>query len=137
MREHQLLDRIRLMNKSPYRRMTEDPRQMIQSIQHHLQRILNTHMGSVPIAEDFGVPDFTNFMSTFPDSQREIERSLRQTIQNYEPRLQGVRVAFFQREDAPLTISFQITARLAVSDHNDPIAFTSMIDADGRIRIQD
>ena len=136
MHEHRLLDRIRLLDKNPSRRVTEDPKQMIHSIQEHLQRILNTHMGSVPIADDLGVPDFTNFMSAFPDSQRSIERSLRQTIQKYEPRLQGIRVAFFPKEDDPLSISFQITARLVLKDHKDPVSFESMVDADGRIRIK-
>ena len=66
MREHRLLNRIRLINRNPSRRVTEDPKEMIRSIQDHLQRILNTRQGSAPIAEDFGVPDFTNFMSDFP-----------------------------------------------------------------------
>jgi type VI secretion system protein len=137
MREHRLLDRIRLMHQKPYRRVTQDPNQMIRSIQQHLQRILNTRMGSVPIAEDYGVPDFTNFMSTFPDSQRGIERSLRHTIQTYEPRLQHVRVTFFPCEEDPLSISLQITARLVFKDHKESISFTSMVDADGRIQMQD
>jgi type VI secretion system protein len=136
MREYRLLDRIRFMDKNPSRRVTEDPKQMIHSIQEHLQRILNTHMGSVPIADDFGVPDFTNFMSAFPDSQRGIQRSLRQTIQKYEPRLQGVRVGFFPREDDPLSISFHITARLVLESHKDPVSFESLVDSDGRIRIK-
>jgi type VI secretion system protein len=136
MREHRLLDRIRLLDKNPQRRVTQEPAQMMRSIQEHLQRILNTHVGSVMIAEDFGVPDFTNFMSGFPDSQRSLERSLRQTIQKYEPRLQGVRVHFFPREDDPLSIAFQITARLVLEGHRDPVSFESMLDSDGRIRIK-
>jgi type VI secretion system protein len=138
MREHRLLDRIRHMGKNPHRGVTQDPQQMIHSIQQHLQRILNTRMGSALIAEDYGVPDFTNFMSTFPDSQRGIERSLRQTIQKYEPRLQGVRVTFFPRkEDDPLSISLQITARLVSKGHKESVLFTSVVDADGRIRMQE
>lgn len=137
MREHRLLDRIRLMHQKPHRRVTRDTNQMIRSIQQHLQRILNTRMGSVPIAEDYGVPDFTNFMSTFPDSQQGIERSLRHTIQTYEPRLQGVRVTFFPREEDPLSISLQITARLVLKDNEAPVSFESKVDADGRIRMQE
>ena len=136
MREHRLLSRIRLINKNPSRRSTEDPKEMIRSIQDHLQRILNTRRGSAPIAEDFGVPDFTNFMSAFPDSQHSIERSLRQTIQRYEPRLEGVRVKFFPKEEDPLSISFQITARLVLKEHKEPVSFESMVDAGGHIRIK-
>jgi type VI secretion system protein len=136
MREHRLLDRIRLMDKNPQRRITEEPAQMIRSIQQHLQRILNTRQGSAPIAEDFGVPDFTNFTSAFPDSQRGMERMLRQTIQKYEPRLKGIRVGFFMQEDDPLTISFQITARLVLKDHKDPVSFESRVDSSGHVRLK-
>ena len=124
------------MDKNPQRRITEEPAQMIRSIQEHLQRILNTRQGNAPIAEDFGVPDFTNFMSAFPDSQRTMERQVRQTIQKFEPRLKGVRVGFFPREDDPLTISFKITARLVLKDHKDPVSFESEVDSSGHIRIR-
>ncbi len=136
MREHRLLDRIRLVDKNPQRRISEEPAQMIRSIQEHLQRILNTRQGNAPIAEDFGVPDFTNFMGSFSDSQRSMERQVRQTIQKYEPRLEGVRVGFFPREDDPLTISFQITARLVLKNHKDPVSFESQVDSSGHVRIK-
>jgi type VI secretion system protein len=136
LREHRLLNRIRMINKNPSRRVSEDPKEMIRSIQEHLQRILNTRQGSAPIAEDFGVPDFTNFMNAFSDSQRGIERDLRQTIQKYEPRLEGVRVGFSPREDDPLTVSFQITARLVLKEHKEPVSFESMVDASGHIRVK-
>ena len=136
MREHRLLDRIRLVDKNPRRRISEEPAQMIRSIQEHLQRILNTRQGNAPIAEDYGVPDFTNFMGSFSDSQRSMERQVRQTIQKYEPRLEGVRVGFFPREDDPLTISFQITARLVLKNHKDPVSFESQVDSSGHVRIK-
>ncbi len=136
MREHRLLDRIRVVNQNPNRRVTEDSKQMIRSIQDHLQRILNTRQGSSPIAEDFGVPDFTNFTSAFPDSQRGMERSLRQTIQKYEPRLKGVRVGFIPNDDNPMSVTFQITARLVLEGHRDPVSFESMVDSGGHIRVK-
>jgi type VI secretion system protein len=136
LREHRLLDRIRLLNKNPSRRITEDPKEMLRSIQDHLQRILNTRQGSAPIAQDFGVPDFTDFMSAFPDSQRSIEHSLRQTIQKYEPRLEGVRVSFSPKEEDPLSVSFQIRARLVLKEHKEPVSFESEVDTGGHIRVK-
>jgi type VI secretion system protein len=136
MREHRLLDRIRLMARNPQRRITEEPAQMIRSIQRHLQRILNTRQGNTLIAEDFGVPDFTNFMSSFPDSRSSVERQLRQTIQKYEPRLRGVRVRFSPREDDPLSVSFQITAQLILKSHHAPVAFESLVDSSGHVRLK-
>ncbi len=136
MREHRLLDRIRLVDKNPNRRVTQDPKQMIHSVQDHLQRILNTRQGSTPIAEEFGVPDFTNFMSAFPDSKRSIERSLRQTIQKFEPRLRGVRVGFHPQEDDPMTITFEITAQLVLENHKEAVHFESQVDSGGHIKVK-
>ncbi len=136
MREHRLLNRIRHLEKNPSRQVTEDPRQMLYSVQDHLQLILNTRQGSVPIAEDYGIPDFTNLMSGFPESRRGIERAICNTIQKYEPRLQGVRIAFLPQEDDVLTLSFQISAQLVLKDHKDPITFESVLDAGGHISVK-
>lgn len=136
MREHRLLDRIRLVDKNPNRRITRDPQQMIHSVQEHLQRILNTRQGNAPIAEDYGVPDFTNFTSAFPDSQRGVERSLRQTIRKYEPRLQGVRVEFLPKEEDSMSIMFKISARLVLENHKEPVSFESQVDSDGHIKVK-
>ncbi len=136
MREHRLLDRIRYLDKNPSRRVTEDPGQTLYSVQEHLQRILNTRQGSAPISDEYGIPDFTNLMSGYPESQRAIERTIRNTIQKYEPRLQGVRISFLQQEEDVLTLSFQITAQLVLKDHKDPITFESVLDSGGHIVVK-
>ncbi len=136
MQEHRLLDRIRLAMKNPSRRVTQDPKQMIRSVQEHLQRILNTRQGNVPIADDYGIPDFTNLMSGFPESKRSIERTIRNTIQYYEPRLQGVRITFLDQHDKTLTISFQISAQLVLPGHKDPVTFESVLDAGGHFDVK-
>lgn len=136
MREHRLLDRIRVMAKNPSRRVTEDPKQLIRSVQEHLQRILNTRQGNVPIAEDYGIPDFTELMSGYPESQRVIERAIRNTIERYEPRLQAVRVAILGEEKDSLTLSFQISARMLLREGKDSVVFDSVLDAGGRFTVK-
>jgi type VI secretion system protein len=136
MREHRLLDRIRVMAKNPSRRVTEDPKQLIRSVQEHLQRILNTRQGNVPIAEDYGIPDFTELMSGYPESQRAIERAIRSTIERYEPRLQAVRVAILGEEKDNLTLSFQISARMLLREGKDSVTFDSVLDAGGRFTVK-
>lgn len=136
MLEHRLLDRLRLMAKNPSRRVTEDPNQMIRSVQEHLQRILNTRIGNVPIADDYGIPDFTNLMSGYYESKQSVERNLRNTIMKYEPRLQRVRVSFLEQEDDRLTLRFQISAQLKLGDHKDPVMFESVLDAGGHIEVK-
>lgn len=136
MREYRLLDRIRVMAKNPSRRVTEDPQQMIRSVQEHLQRILNTRQGNVLIADDYGVPDFTELMSGYPESQRVIERAIRNTIERFEPRLQSVRVTLLGGEKDNLTLSFQISARLMLKDGRDAVTFDSVLDSGGRFTVK-
>lgn len=136
MRERRLLDRIRYLDKNPSRRVSEDPRQTLYSVQEHLQRILNTRQGSAPISDEYGIPDFTNLISGYPQSKRAVERAIRNTIQKYEPRLQGVRIRFLPREEDMLTLSFQITAHLVLRDGKDPITFESVLDSGGHIIVK-
>ena len=105
-------------------------------IKFSVERILNTRRGSVPIADDFGVPDFTDFKTGLPDSLRDIERLIRHTIQKYEPRLKRVQVKFVPQEDELLSVSFQIVARLALDDQQAPVMFESHIDSEGRVKIK-
>ena len=135
MREDRLLDRVRLLEKDPTRSSGQDPRRIVDSVLSHLQRILNTRQGGVQIADDFGIPDFTGLLHSIPESLRDIERAIRTVIQKYEPRLRAVRVSFIPNEDDALSLRFQIVARLATGDENNPVIFESMVDSDGKIRI--
>ncbi len=135
MREERLLERIRAWEKEPGRRGKEDPRRIVDSVLGHLQRILNTKQGHVPIAEDYGSPDFTDFLKAFPDSVREIERTMRSTIQKYEPRLKGVRVSFIPQDEDLLSLRFQIVARLATGPKTQ-VLFETVIDSDGKVNIR-
>jgi len=136
MREERLIERIRLGEKEPVRRATQDPKKVMASVLRHLQKILNTRQGGVPIADDYGVPDFTDFMRVSPDALREVEKSIRNTIQKYEPRLNNVRVKFIPQEDDILSLSFQIVAKLLVENKKTPIVFESLMGYDGKIRIR-
>ncbi len=135
MREDRLLERIRARQEEPRRQTGEDPKRAIDSVLNHLQRILNTRQGSVPIGEDYGVPDLTDFKQVYPDGVRDLERSIKQTIEKYEPRLKSIRVKFVPQEDEMLSVSFQILARLVLEEQKDVVVFQSILDSDGKIRI--
>ncbi|MBW2246213.1 MAG: type VI secretion system baseplate subunit TssE [Deltaproteobacteria bacterium] len=135
MREDRLLKRISAWKKEPHTRLREDPKRTIDSVLDHLQQILNTRQGSVPIGEDYGVPDFTELLHAYPDSVRDFERSIQQTIQKYEPRLNGIRVRLIPQDEDLLSLRFQITAKLATEDHKEPVLFESVVDSDGKISI--
>jgi type VI secretion system protein len=132
--EERLLERIRSFERNPLRRGGKDQRHSIDSVLAHLQRILNTRQGNVPLAADYGVPDFLNFLHTYPESIHEIETSIKTAIDKYEPRLSETSVTFVPDEDDTLTLRFQIMASLTVEDGRK-VFFETVVDTDGRISI--
>ncbi len=136
MREQRLLERITAWDKHPERRSREDSGKVIDSVLVHLQRILNTRRGSVQIAEDYGLPDFTDIIHNYPESIRDLERSIRHMIQKYEPRLSQVRVSFIPQEEEMLSLSFKIVARLEMENEKVPVLFESQVDTSGKVRIK-
>jgi type VI secretion system protein len=135
MREERLLERLRIWDREPERRAKNDPKKIVDSVIRHLQKILNTRQGNVPIAEDYGVPDFTDFLHSYPESLREIEKAIRQTIQKYEPRLRAVRVHFIPQDDDVLSLRFQIMARLAIDEGKTPVFIETLVDSEGKVNI--
>ena len=136
MREQRLTERIRSWEKTPGKRGRLDPVRMIESIIRHLELILNTRWGSTQIADDFGVPDFSEIRSGFPDTLRDLERLIRNTIMKYEPRLQSVRVRFLQQDEYRLALNFQIIGKLVLEEEKKPIIFESMMDPEGKVTIR-
>ena len=134
MHEERLLERIRTAEREPLRRGGDNQRRCIDSVLSHLQRILNTRQGNVPIAADYGVPDFLDFLQTYPDSVHEIERNIRNAIDKYEPRLSGASVTYVQDENDALTLRFQIIACLTM-EGGRKVFFETVVDSDGRIHI--
>lgn len=137
MREERLLERIRNMAIDPERRETNDPAGRVRSIMSHLQRILNTKQGSVPIAEDYGMPDFTDLPSAFStESTHEVERVLRAVILKYEPRLQRVKISFEPQKDDILSLRFKVEAQM-VGESGSAVAFETVVDAGGKITVRE
>jgi type VI secretion system protein len=136
MREARLLERIRFRERNPQRREAKDTGQVIDSVLDHLTRILNTRRGNVPIAEDYGIPDYTEFLQNFPESLRDLETAIEQTVTQYEPRLKAVRVNFVSQDEAVFAVKFQISAKLAGMAGNTSVLFESKLDTGGKISIK-
>jgi type VI secretion system protein len=137
MRDERLLERIYMLEKDPDRREGHDPARQINSILKHLQRVLNTKQGSVPIADDYGIPDFTDLPGAFSTgSTHEVEHIIKNVIEKYEPRLTKVRASFIAQEEEVLSLRFEIDAKLA-SGKNDPVSFETVVNAGGMINIKE
>jgi type VI secretion system protein len=135
MRELRLMERVAALERDPLRRERPDQSRLLNSILAHLRCMLNTRQGAVPIAPDYGVPDFLDFLQRYPDSVREIESSIRQAVELYEPRLAGVRVTFVPQEDEVLALRFQIEARVREGT-GAKVAFETVVETEGRISIR-
>lgn len=83
----------------------------VASILEHLHALLNARQGMSGTDEAYGLPDYTDLVRQWPDSQRALERAIGETIERYEPRLQSVAVRAAPGESG-LQLVFQIQARL-------------------------
>lgn len=93
-------------------------------------------MGNVQIADDFGLPDFTDIVYNYPEAVKGLERTIRIMIQKYEPRLRSVSVRFIPQEDEKLSLDFQITAKIKTDSERIPVLFESQMESNGRIKVK-
>jgi type VI secretion system protein len=133
-REDRLLDRIRRWETQPLDRGRGDPQRTIDSVIRHLQRLLNTHQGSAPIADDYGIPDFTNYLQGGRDAIVGVESAIRQVIESYEPRLTAIRVQYVAPEEGVPTLRFQVQARLRME--SKLVFLETWIGPDGKISVK-
>lgn len=137
MREERLLERIHNKEVDPDRREGNDPARQVRSVLRHVQRILNTKQGSVLIAEDYGMPDFTDLPGAFStEATHEVEKILRGVIQKYEPRLAKVRITFDPQKDDVLSLRFKVQAQLA-REGGESVTFETVVDAGGKITVRE
>ena len=61
----------------------------------------------------YGVPDFSDVVHSFPGGIQALQKAIRETITEFEPRLKSVQVRHVPNEDDVLTLRFEITGRMA------------------------
>ncbi|MHB9027174.1 MAG: type VI secretion system baseplate subunit TssE [Candidatus Latescibacterota bacterium] len=133
--DQRLLERLRSMEENPEARMDRNLPRLVNSVIGHLQRLLNTHQGSVPIAEDYGVPDITNAPGEgFLEATQRIERTLQQVIMKYEPRLTNVRMSLLSEKDDVLNLRFKMEGVL-VPDRSTRVVFETVVSSDGKVNV--
>jgi type VI secretion system protein len=135
MAHERLLERIRNQERRPEARASATLAQEIQSIAEHLQRLLNTRQGSVPILPDYGIPDFTDLPGdTFTETAAEMRERIRQVLARYEPRLAEVAVRLEPAGQQPSEVAFRIEAVLA-RDRKVPLVLETSLTTEGRARV--
>lgn len=83
-----------------------------QSIIRNLTHLLNTRRGSVGHLPDYGLPDLGSLYRGMPDSIDELRRSVQETIEKYEPRLNRVRVKVQVADASTMRLPLILTAEM-------------------------
>jgi type VI secretion system protein len=120
----------RLSAPDPSRRTDE-----VESILGNLRAILNTRVGDSPAADEFGIVDLSDLVHNFPDAAQIMQRSIRNAVAKYEPRLRGVRVRMVPSED-PLRLVFEVSARLATDQRRGTVRVLTQVESTGRVHVE-
>lgn|SRR5690349_12502908 len=120
----------RLSSPDPLRPVDE-----VQSILENLRCILNTRVGESLSAEGFGITDLADLLHNFPNAALIMEKSIRATVAEYEPRLKQVRVRMVPSED-PLKLAFEIAARLSGDRHQGMVRVRTSVNSAGRVDVE-
>ncbi len=105
------------------------------AIREHLVLLLNTRQGSVLHLPDYGLPDLSIVYSEHPDSIEFLRRSIKNTIEKYEPRLQNIRVEEQSYDNMVFEVTFKISANVQEEESVSEIQFLTTISNTGRANL--
>ncbi|KAF1077360.1 type VI secretion system baseplate subunit TssE [Halodesulfovibrio sp. MK-HDV] len=133
-----LLERIRYIEAHPDERGQPALHMVLQSVLDHLGKVLNTRQGSSLLADDYGLPDFTNMTnSSVSESAAWLERSIRNVALKYEPRLEDLSVEYIQKDTPQVALEFKISGKIKLNDDKTEVVFETILEPDGRIRVME
>lgn len=136
MPDRSLMERLRDPRAGAERTTREDTEALADSVLAHLRRMLNTRQGIASTVPDYGIPDLTDLVHNFPEALSIVQRSIRASIEQYEPRLRNVTVSHRADEDDPFHLRFDIRGQLVTERERMPVAFSTTLDASGRADIR-
>ncbi len=137
MYEERLTQRIRNLERKGNDKGPGDLSYIVNSIINHLQRVLNTRQGSVPIADDYGMPDFTNYQGLgIAEEAKDIADVIKNMILKYEPRLSGAQVTYEPDKDDLLSLRFKLQTEIVnVQDERVVVELETVISSEGKVRV--
>lgn len=106
--------------------------ELLNSIQQHLNEVLNSRPGACQSALELGVIDLNDATATSSDFRKSIEKAIKDCIENYEPRIAAVTVQSLVNDGDPLLLSFHISARVNFDNIGDVIEFNIQLDNNRR-----
>ncbi|MFP4451882.1 MAG: type VI secretion system baseplate subunit TssE [Desulfobacterales bacterium] len=129
-----LLERLRAYEMDPDHRGMFNAELAMNSVLDHLKALLNTRQGSAMIAEDLGLPDFTNMIRAFDDmTYDELAVHIQTVLEKYEPRMKNIHIEVLPRDDKVLKLKFKIEGKLGAPRSDIDISFETVVDPEGKI----
>lgn len=107
------------------------------AVTEHIVRMLNTRQGSCLTCPDYGLVEVSEVLYDFPDAIGIVQRALKNSIQQYEPRLKNVQVRHIKNEYAhEMMLQFEITAQLHLPDgRRQSLRFATTVDGSGNVKV--
>lgn len=133
--ENRLMERVKSISPEREYESSIDAEGLVGSIVRHLSLLLNTRRGSTAISPEYGLPDFNDTITRFPDAIIETKREIKKCIERFEPRLKKVQVKYIQDIDNPLLLKYEIVSQVVTSDGETSVWFETSIDDSGKVRI--
>ena len=135
MKASTLLARIRKPELAGPRRAISD-KELRDSVLSHLVSMCRTRQGTMLTAPDFGICDVTELVHEFPDAIAKLAKAIRNTIENYEPRLANVVVRHVSSDKTDLTVHFEVMATIVVDKQRTPVKFETSLDVSRKLTIR-
>ena len=115
---------------------TPDVGTYVESVLADIHKLYNTRQGSVPISENYGLPDISNLLANLtPPDMEQIRDAIERTTIEFEPRLQDVDVTI-PAEEALGVLRFAVRGSLLYEKGSMPLRYQVDIEGDGRVSIR-
>lgn len=108
------------------------------AIMAHVAQILNTRQGSCLTCPDYGLMEVSEVLHDFPDAIGMVQRSIKNTLQTYEPRLKNVQVRHVKNEElGNMAMLFEVTGQFVYPDgRKGTVRMSTGVDASGNVKTE-
>jgi type VI secretion system protein len=107
------------------------------SVIRHLRVMLNTRQGSCLTCPDYGVIELNELVHDFPDAIGMMQRAIKNTIGQFEPRMKNVQVRHIKNDAThQLILEFEITGQIQLPDgRRQAVRFETAVDGSGNATV--
>ncbi len=135
-RERSFLERLRDPDAGRARTLHENTARRVESVMANLRHILNSRHGVAPIQEDYGIPDLSDLLHSFPEANARMRAAVKVAIEKYEPRLRKVSVKQANDPEDIFSLRLEVTAELVTEGTKAPVWFETRIDPSGEVLVK-